>query len=211
MKWLRLTLPLLISAGFIVATLTHPHFWRTANQNGDALMRAGNFIEAAKVYDDPWRSGIALYRGGEFEAAAKMFARVPGATGAYNQGNALLMHGKYTAAINAYDRALGFRAGWKDAEDNKAVALARKAKLDAAGKDRDEEQADAYEPDKIVFDQKGENKNAKPLELSEPAMSDEALRATWLRQVNTTPGDFLRARFAWQAANPDPGNKEPAK
>jgi len=207
MKWLNLMLPLAVVAGFVTATLTHPHFWRTANQSGDALLRAGKYKEAARAYEDPARSGIALYRGGEFEDAAKMFARVPGAEGAYNQGNALLMHGKYAAAINAYDRALGFRAGWKDAEDNKAVAAARQAKLDAAGKDRDQEQADAYEPDKIVFDQKGENKNAKPVELSEPAMSDEALRASWLRRVSTTPGDFLRARFAWQAANPDPGKK----
>lgn len=207
MKWLRLILPLLIVAAFIAATLTHPHFWRTANQKGDALLHAGKFQDAARAYEDPARSGIALYRGGEFEAAAKMFARVPGADGAYNQGNALLMHGQYSAAISAYDRALVFHPGWQDAQDNKSVAAARKARLDAAGQHRDEEQADAYEPDKIVFDQKGENKNAKPVELSAPSLSDEALRASWLRRVSTTPGDFLRARFAWQAANPDAAKK----
>jgi Ca-activated chloride channel family protein len=33
------------------------------------------------------------------------------------------------------------------------------------------------------------------------ALSDEDLRATWLRRVQTTPGDFLRAKFAYQAAH----------
>ena len=29
-------------------------------------------------------------------------------------------------------------------------------------------------------------------------MNDEELRAIWLRQVATKPGDFLRAKFAYQ-------------
>jgi Ca-activated chloride channel family protein len=208
MKWFPLILFLLVTAALVTGTLTRPHFWRTPDQSGDALLRRGKFAEAAKACADPWRAGMALYRNGDFEAAAKSFARVPGAGGAFNQGNALLMHGKYTAAIAAYDRALGFHAGWKEAEENKAVAVARKAKLDASGKDRDEEQADAYKPDEIVFDQKGDNQKGKPVELAQPGMSDEALRETWLRQIHTTPAEFLRARFAWQAAHSETGKED---
>jgi Ca-activated chloride channel homolog len=36
--------------------------------------------------------------------------------------------------------------------------------------------------------------------MSKETMSDAELRATWLRQVQTTPGDFLRAKFAYQAS-----------
>jgi Ca-activated chloride channel family protein len=164
------------------------------------LFRAGRYAEAAKVYTDPWRIGVAQFRNGDFEPAARTFARVPGATGAFDQGNAWLMHGKYDAAIASFDRALGFRPGWKAAEDNKAIALARKAKIDASGKDRDKEQADAYKPDDIAFDQKGDDRKGQPVELAQQTMSDEELHATWLRQVKTTPGDFLRAKFAYQAA-----------
>jgi Ca-activated chloride channel family protein len=32
------------------------------------------------------------------------------------------------------------------------------------------------------------------------AMSDEELRAVWLRQVQTKPADFLAAKFAYQLA-----------
>jgi Ca-activated chloride channel homolog len=110
------------------------------------------------------------------------------------------MHGKYDQAIASYDRALGFRLGWKEAEENKALALARKAKIEASGQDRDEEQTTEEKADDIVFDQKGDDQKRKPVELAAGEMSDEQLRATWLRQVQTTPGDFLRAKFAYQAA-----------
>lgn len=114
-----------------------------------------------------------------------------------DQGNAWLMHGKYDAAMESYDRALGFRPGWKDAEENKALALARQQLMQKAGEDR-QESAEAYKPDQIVFDQKGNDKKGQPLEMNDKTMSDEQLRATWLRRVQTTPGDFLRAKFAYQ-------------
>lgn len=188
----------------VLGTLRNPQFWRTADQRGDRLMAEKKFAEAAKAYANPLRIGAAQYRNGDFEVAAKTFARVPGADGAYNQGNAWLMHGKYDAAIESYDRALGFRSGWKDAEENKDLALARKQMLEASGKDR-QESAEAYKPDEIVFDQKGENKRGQPVEMNGEKMSDEELRATWLRRVQTTPGDFLRAKFAYQAQTGKPG------
>ena len=164
------------------------------------MVRSEQFAEAAKAYDDPLRIGVAQYRNGDFEAAAKTFARVPGARGAFNQGNAWLLHGQYDKAIASYDRARGFRANWQEAIDNKALAAARKAKLEASGENRAEEQAGAYDLDKIQFDQKRGSDQGKPIELADQPVSDEALRATWLRQVRTTPGDFLRAKFAYQSA-----------
>ncbi len=205
MKTPRLILTLLglvFLGGLVAGTLRNPNFWRTAEQRGDSLMRGGKFKEAAKVYEDPWHIGMAQYRNGDFKEAAKTFARVPGAKGAFDMGNAHLMHGAYDAAVAAYDRALSFQKGWKDAEENKALALARKAKIEASGKDRDKESADAYKADDVVFDQKGDDKKGAPTEVSDESMtSDDALQATWLRRVQTTPGDFLRAKFAYQAAH----------
>jgi Ca-activated chloride channel family protein len=191
---------LFFCAALIIGTVRNPQFWITADQRGDALMRAGKYSEAAKTYTSPDRIGAAQYRNGDFEAAAKTFARVPGATGAYDQGNASLMHGKYDAAIVSYDRALGFHPGWKEAEENKSIAIARRDKLAGSGKHREEEQAQAYDPDKITFDQKGDDRKTPPTEMNEQQISNEELRATWLRQVSTTPADFLRAKFAYQAS-----------
>lgn len=188
----------------VAGTIRHPHFWLTADQRGDWLMREQRYAEAAKAYSDPWRIGVAQFRNGDFKGAAKTFARVPGANGAYDQGNAWLMAGAYTGAVASYDRALGFRPGWKEAEENKALALARQKLLDDSSQDADQEQTGQDKPDEIVFDaKKGEDKTdpkQKPLELAAEKLSEEQLRATWLRHVQTTPGQFLRAKFSYQAA-----------
>jgi Ca-activated chloride channel homolog len=192
----------LFAAVFVAGTLRNPNFWSTPDLRGDALMRAGKFAQAAKTYTDPRRIGIAQYRNGDFKEAVATFARVPGAEGAFNQGNASLMHGAYDAAIASYVRALGFRPGWKEAEENKTLALARKAVLENSAKDREKETTDAYTPDKVVMDLKpGSDKKSEPEPMNEGDMSDEELRATWLRRVQTTPADFLRARFAFQASH----------
>jgi Ca-activated chloride channel family protein len=195
-KAFGLAILLLFSAAVIAGTIRDPHFWLTADQRGDRLTRQKKYAEAAKAYDDPWRAGVAEFRNGDFKAAAKTFARVPGADGAFDQGNAWLMAGAYDGAVASYDRALGFRPGWKEAEENKALALARKKAIDEAGKDAGDEQTGQADPDEIVFD----GKDAKPLELASEKMSDDQLRATWLRRVQTTPGQFLKAKFAYQAA-----------
>lgn len=194
---------ILWAAAVVTGTVRDPNFWSTPDRKGDALMHSHKFAEAAKIYSDPWRIGVAHYRNGDFEAAAKTFARVPGATGAFDQGNAWLMHGNYDGAIASYDRALGFKPGWKVAEENKAIAIARKATIEDSGKDREKEATDAYTPDEVKFDQKGQDRKSEPEELAQSQMSDKELRATWLRQVKTTPGDFLRAKFAYQAAHAD--------
>ncbi len=199
-KFFTLPVLLAVALALVIGSLRDPNFWRTANQRGDALFRHHQFAEAAKTYTDPIRIGIAQYRNGDFEDAAKTFARVPGATGAFNQGNAWLMHGQYDTAIDSYDRALHFHAGWQEALDNKALAIARRDKMSVDDKTRQQEQAGAYDPDKIVFDQKGGDQKGQVQDMATQEMSDDALRASWLRRVQTTPGDFLRAKFAYQAA-----------
>lgn len=190
-------------AGLAWGTWKNPDFWMSPQRHGDRLMKAGDFKAAEAVYKDPWHIGTAQYRNGDFKEAVETFARVPGATGAFNRGNALLMHGAYDAAIQSYDRALGFRPGWKEAEENKALAIARKKVIDDAGENRSEESADAYRPDETVFDQKGDdqqNQDKKP-NMNSEVLTDANLRATWLRRVQTSPGDFLQAKFAYQAAH----------
>lgn len=189
---------LLVALG--VGTVRNPEFWQSADRRGDRLLSRKEFAEAAKVYQDPRRIGTSQYRNGDFDAAARTFARVPGAEGAFNQGNAWLMHGNYDAAIASYDRALGFKPDWQEAVDNKALAEARRKAIHDSGKDREQEATEAYTPDEIVFDQKGQDKKSEPKEMNGDAMTDETMRSVWLRRVQTTPGDFLKAKFAYQAS-----------
>jgi Ca-activated chloride channel family protein len=197
--WVRWTtiLILFVSAPILViGTLRNPNFWNGADRRGDALIRQNNFEEAAETYIDPLRQGIAFYRAGDFEKAAKAFVRVPDDTGAFNQGDALLMHGAYDQAVAAFDRALGLRPGWKEAEENRALALARR---DAIKKQAGDQGAD-QDPDEIVVELNAKHSEKKANSSIEgDALSDEEVQATWLRRVQTTPGDFLRLKFAYQA------------
>lgn len=174
-------------------------------------MKEKKFADAAKAFHDPMRIGIAQYRDGQFEAAAGTFARVSGADGQFNAANAWLMHGQYDRAIGLYDRALSIRKDWKDAEENKALAIARRDRMTISDKEREQEATEAYDPDDITFDNKGGDEQKmdeqKPMEGKS---NDAALQATWLRRVKTTPAQFLKAKFAWQAseaANPAGGVK----
>ena len=188
-----IVVPLLLVAG----TTLDEDFWTSPDERGDLLMHRHRYAQAAKTYTDPLRIGIAQYRDGAYEAAAKAFARVPGATGAYNTGNAWLMHGQYDTAIAAYDKALGFRPGWQPALDNKQLAIARRDAMSVSDKDKEDEATEAYDPDKIVMDNKGgedKDEDKKPME----GQKDTGLQESWLRRVKTTPGQFLKAKFAWQ-------------
>lgn len=198
--WVCLVI-LIVALG--TGTWKNPDFWQSPAQRGDRLMAKKEYAAAAKVFQDPRCIGAAQYRNGDFEAAARTFARVPGAEGAFNQGNAWLMHGNYDAAIASYNRALGFKPGWQDALDNQALAEARRKLIQDSGKNREQEATKAYKPDEIVFDSKGGDTKDPPKEINDEAMTDDALRSIWLRRVRTTPGDFLKARFAYQAAKQD--------
>jgi Ca-activated chloride channel family protein len=172
-----------------------PELWVTPDQHADRLFREEKYAEAATSYTDPARQGAALYRAGDFKAAAAAFARDGTPEGAYNRGNALLMAGKYDDAIKSYDRALSLRPGWTDAEDNRAIAVVRRDRLKKEGGDVTGGQS---KPDEVVFG-KGKNQAGDTVQVDagEP-LSDDQLRALWLRRVQTKPADFLRARFAYQ-------------
>jgi Ca-activated chloride channel family protein len=195
-------------AALCYGTWHNNEFWRSATQRGDRLMAQQQYREAAAAYNDPWRIGTAQYRDGDFEAAARTFARVPGAVGAFNQGNAWLMHGDYAAAVASYDRALALRPDWHDAQDNRDLARLRQLRLaDAADSDQQESTEDDN-PDDEVVDEKGDTRKTDRQQLNDAQLTDEELRATWLRRVRTTPGEFLRAKFAYQAAQ---ANNTPAE
>jgi Ca-activated chloride channel family protein len=118
---------------------------------------------------------------------------------AYNRGNALVMLGQYDAAIESYERALDLRPDWSLAEDNRALALARKRKLappesDAGGT------GGMLEADEVVLDDSGRVDRSGTETVTEGGepMSEQEMRAIWLRRVQNDPAGFLRARFAWQ-------------
>ncbi|WP_166831647.1 tetratricopeptide repeat protein [Thalassoroseus pseudoceratinae] len=191
-------------AGLILA-VSWAGLWLTPDQQGQRLLEQKQFTDAAKTFDDPMRQGVAWYRAGEFEKAVQAFSRVSSAESSYNQGNAWVLLGKYDRAIQSYQHALKYRPSWKDAQENLALAKARAKQLESKGGDMGDQKLGA---DEIVFDQ-NKPKGGQDTEIAgEQAVSDASVQAIWLRQVQTKPADFLKAKFAYQNASETAGDNE---
>jgi Ca-activated chloride channel family protein len=198
-RWIRpgrIAIFLLFLFALIVGSVLRPDFWFSADQRGDWLFRRGEFEQAAKIFSDPMRQGVALYRVGDFLPASKAFVRVRDAAGAFNQGDSLLMHGAYDQAIAAFDRALGLRPGWKEAQENRALAMIRGDRLKIQGGNMTEGMEEGNETVINLNAKHGQNAQES---AGGDKLSDTELQATWLRRVQTTPGDFLRVKFSYQA------------
>ena len=101
----------------------------TPDQQAYRLYTDGEYEAAAEKFADPMWRGVCLFRQGEFEQAAGVFAGFDTPEAAFNQGNALVMQGKYDEAVARYDRALELRPEWEPAVVNREIAVLRAAAL----------------------------------------------------------------------------------
>ncbi len=196
LPWLAATVVLglvaLMGAGW---SLGWNSLWLTPDQRGRHLMAERRYGEAATAFADPMWIGTAQFRAGSFKEAARTFGGMDTAEAAYDQGSALVMLGKYDEALARYDRALALRPGWRDAEANRALAAARAELVKKTGADTGDQRE---KPDEIVYDKDKKNPGGQSTDVQGQPMSDEAVRALWLKRVQTRPADFLKTRFAYQ-------------
>ncbi len=175
--------------------------WVTEEQAFHKALIQGSFEEAIQLSGDPFKRGFAYYKNGEFKLAEVEFSRLNAPEAAFNLGNARAFQGKYEEAIDAYTRALEFNPGWKDPQWNIQICEARLLALalpddDAGGT------GGKLEADEIVFGDRpnpGPRAEEQAVEMGGEALSNEEMRALWLRRVQTRPADFLKYKFAFQA------------
>ena len=176
--------------------------WWTPDQQGQRLLDQGEYRQAADRFTSPERIGAALFLAGDFQTAASVFGRSASAEAHYNRGNSHVMLGEYDAAIDAYQSALSRRPDWPEAEQNLQIAKLRKQAL-APPDDDFGGTGGMLEADEIVFDESGrvnKSSNEQVIDASDQQLGEEAMRAMWLRKVETRPADFLAARFNYQLA-----------
>lgn len=183
--------------------------WLTRDQQGERLSAAGRYLEAADLFEDPVRKGVAFFRGGDFESAAAVFGRIGTPESAFNRGNCLVMLGRYEEAINSYEGALQDRRDWTEAEENLALARLRLDRMAPPDTD-DGGTGGQLEADEIVFDDTGRvNKSGtETVAQGGEGLSDDEMRLVWLRRVQNDPVEFLRTRFAYQLYRSDQESQE---
>ena len=180
--------------------------WLTPDQQGRRLFAQGRHAEAAERFEDPaWRA-TACYRAGDHACAADAFARLDTAAAWFGLGNSRALLDDLEGAIEAYDRALAKAPGWTEAEENRALVAAVAEARRRMDVPEEEEQASGnpnLDPDEIVFDEKGEKGTEG--EIPTVQATDAAIEAMWLRGVRSEPAEFLRLKFAVEAARQEDG------
>ncbi|MCF6262975.1 MAG: tetratricopeptide repeat protein [Xanthomonadales bacterium] len=202
-NYIKLLFLLVLQAGSASAmALEWEDIWYTPDQQGQRLMDQGKYQQAANKFTQPMNIGTALFLDGEYERSAAVFGRSSTAQAHYNRGNAQIMLGNYDSAITAYQSALAQRPNWLEAKQNLQIALLRKQAL--ATPDDDYGGTDGQlEADEYVFDldnDKNKSPGEEVIDAADQQLSEAAMRAMWLRKVETRPADFLAARFSYQLA-----------
>jgi Ca-activated chloride channel family protein len=182
--------------------------WWTKNQQARRLFDAGRYAAAAERFDDPMWKGIAYYTAHDWKNAQSQFERLDSVAALFNLGNAHAQARELPSAIQAYDQVLEREPTHRGARENRDyledVLGGLEQTTDTEELARPPEQP--ADPSKVRFrpDQLqgaddpaaalAQRERSSEAELS-PTESDQ-----WLRRVSTTPAEFLRAKFAIQAA-----------
>ncbi|WP_426409864.1 VWA domain-containing protein [Bradyrhizobium ganzhouense] len=176
--------------------------WLTPDQQGRIAFDRGDYAGAATLFADPMWRGIAAYRAYDFLTAAQEFARVKTLEGQFALGNAEAQNHAYEKAIKAYDDVLKAQPGNFAAKTNRAIV---QAALDAREeKRRKQEQDDNAPPDEKADETRIDpnQKGGKTIKVTPEDVTTAGAAEAWMRQVQTSPADFLKLKFAIQAAAP---------
>jgi len=180
--------------------------WLTRDQQGRRLFERGDFAAAARTFEDPMWRGVAAYRADDFPGALQAFALVQAPDGDFNLGNTYARLRDWERAIAAYDRVLEAQPGRADAAANRAlVAALRDAEAEEQPPPPSGDAAPpTFDADEVAFDNEEDQGSEGEVEMS--VLTDEQIAEMWLRQLTTSPAQFLRGKFAIQAANREAAN-----
>ncbi len=204
---IRYSLFVLISLMLMLVTPVHAqskdfefmNLWMTPDQQGRYYFENDNYNEAAKRFNDPLWKGVAYYSNENFEAALGEFAKVNTPEGYFNLGNANAHSKNYEEAVRNYKISIRLKPDYKEALANLELIQSLIGKKKKEEDEQEQEGDPSFEPDEIKFDEKG--KKGKKGEIEQSMFTEEQIAEMWMRNIRTSPADFLRMKFAIQTRN----------
>ena len=173
----------------------------TPDQQGRVAFDRGDYAAAKELFADPMWRGIAAYRAYDFLAAAENFRKVETTTGRFALGNAEAQNHAYEKAIKAYDEVLKAEPNNAAARHNKAIV---EAALEAQEEKRWKQEKGEAPPDEKADEMRvdKQQKGGKRIVVKADDLTTPGAAEAWMREVQTSPADFLKLKFAIQAAQP---------
>jgi len=182
-------------------------WWLTPDQQGRFYFEREDYQRSARAFEQSEWKAIAFYRAGDFANAASLFAKIETPDGQFYLGNSLAKQERLAPAMAAYNQALALKPEFPEATFNLEwveglLRQDQKEYEDAGGT------GGKLGADKVVFDKRGaRGKGEMSVQQlqAEKGLTDEQLQEMWMRRVQTTPGDFLKYKFAFQAQYQETG------
>jgi Ca-activated chloride channel family protein len=133
--------------------------WQRPDQQGQQAFDGGDAKTAAEKFRDPAWKGAALYRAGDYAAAAQTLQSSDSADADYNRGNALAHAGELQEAIKAYDTALTKKPDLTDATANRE--LVKKLLQQQSQQNQSQKNQDKDNPDKNKDSERKDNQDSQ--------------------------------------------------
>ena len=178
------------------------NWFLTPDQQGRLAFDGLEFAEAADLFEDPMWQGHALYRAGKYAEAARVFARLSSAEAAFARGVAHIKGREYRDGIAAFETALKQDPDHAAATRNLEIARAILAYIERVREQSDTGEESGIGADDVVFDNEA-SRGAKTEITGSEQMKIETAEQ-WMRTVDTRTADYLRIRFALEAAKSRP-------
>jgi Ca-activated chloride channel family protein len=175
-------------------------WWFNTEQRALSQYESGEYLDAARRFEDPYRKGLAYYAAEQFAQAAFILEDLATAEAAFYRGNALAQQDRLAEAADAYRQALALRGDFAEAAFNLDWV---EGLLEIEGREYDDHGGTGGKlgADDVVFGDRAKRAQSSVTaeELrKEAGLSDAQLEEMWMRRVQTTPGDFLRLKFDYQ-------------
>jgi len=225
-RWLALPLALLIALWFrrgwvlsragpallwCVSSGCSPElagFWLTPDQQGRLFFQRGDYVEAARRFDDARWKGLSYYAAEQWDAAAHSFVQVESADGLFLLGNAYAQGGKLESALEAYDRALQRTPTDRKLRKNRDRIWQLTRSLQEDTEPESEAKQETDHGDRAISLDKAQLKKPPADQPQASALAEAQGQSVieervWLSRLTTDPSEFLKRKLALEAARGD--------